>query len=212
MLKRTKKLGMVPLQRVRNMQPGLFGGLKSDKDPFASKPTSAQRDTTDHGILALDVSTTTGWCDCSSSGTWQFNMPAKKTEMRIGETTRNGRLLKFYQQLVEKIDFGGIKLVVFERPLIHSGTIKQGGTVKKRNPNFVSYEFIGVLKMLCEQRGIKTIQYHAAHIKKAATGQGNAEKAEMITACIRRYNITPIDDNQADAIHLYYLALQDLQL
>ena len=44
-------------------------------------------------------------------------------------------------------------------------------------------------------------------VKKAWTGKGNAKKAEMIAAA-RQRGIKVVDDNEADAVAILSLALQ----
>ena len=43
-----------------------------------------------------------------------------------------------------------------------------------------------------------------AVLKKWATGDGHATKTQMVAACKDRYGIVPVDDNAADACHLFY--------
>nr|DAV49561.1 MAG TPA: RuvC [Bacteriophage sp.] len=70
-------------------------------------------------------------------------------------------------------------------------------------------EMIGVLKLLAEELNIPLACYSATEIKRFATGKGNANKEAMMKAAIDLgYN--PIDDNEADAIHLYNLTLSDI--
>ena len=42
---------------------------------------------------------------------------------------------------------------------------------------------------------------------------GKADKKKMIEYCIKRWNITPVDDNMADATHIfkYYVRIYKLQ-
>ena len=49
-------------------------------------------------------------------------------------------------------------------------------------------------------------------LKKWATGNGNANKQEMIKACIDRYRFTPLDDNVADACHLFYFFIRKYRI
>ena len=141
-------------------------------------------------ILALDVATKTGWCHAEESGTWDFN--PKRDE------SKGMRLVKFKAKVYDVINGEGINLVVFERT---AGAHK--------NALIVQAELHGVLKELCEQLKVDYRAYSAGEIKKFATGKGNAKKQQMIQSCIDKYDITPCDDNEADAIHLYNLAKKD---
>ena len=91
-----------------------------------------------------------------------------------------------------------INVIAYERPAgIHKASI------------MVASEMIGVLKDLCIELGVEVANYAATEIKKFATGKGNAKKPDMIAAA-QALGYTPEDDNEADAIHLYRLAIQEL--
>ena len=141
-------------------------------------------------ILALDVATKTGWCHEEESGTWDFN--PKRDE------SKGMRLVKFKAKVYDVINGEDIDLVVFERT---AGAHK--------NELIDQAELHGVLKELCERLNVDYKAYSAGEIKKFATGNGKATKHQMIQACIDNYNEDPCDDNEADAIHLYFLAKRD---
>ena len=141
-------------------------------------------------ILALDVATKTGWCHAEESGTWDFN--PKRDE------SKGMRRVKFKAKVYDVINGEDIALVVFERT---AGAHK--------NALIVQAELHGVLKELCERLNVDYKAYSAGEIKKFATGNGKATKQQMIQACIDNYNEDPCDDNEADAIHLYFLAKRD---
>jgi len=83
---------------------------------------------------------------------------------------------------------------------------------KKRKPNFTGFEMVGVLKYFCEIHNIRLVGYHISHIKKFATGKGNARKEEMASTAVARYGVMPDDHNEADALHLYHLTIEDQKL
>ena len=141
-------------------------------------------------ILALDVATKTGFCDENDSGVWDFKL--KRDE------SSGMRLVKFGQNVRWQIEHSEINLVVFERT-----------AGRHQNAIIVQSELHGVLKHICEDMNVDYRAYSASEIKKFATGKGNAKKDAMIQACIDNYGIEPIDDNEADAIHLYMLAKRD---
>jgi Holliday junction resolvasome RuvABC endonuclease subunit len=184
-------------------QASLFGGSTPVVDPF-NKPTT-RRERKDHHILALDVATTTGWCDAKGSGVWKCAVSSIKNEEKIlGKYVGGKRLMKFEKNLTEHIEQNDIRLVVFEKAFIYHS--------KDRRPNFASFEMIGVLKMVCAYKNVKMMEYITQHIKKFATGKGNAGKEQMIASAEARYGVRMDDDNEADALHLYHLAIQDLRL
>ncbi len=178
------------------IQSSLFGPVALlDKNPFAPKKPIT-RDTTPHGVLALDIATKTGWCTNDKSGMWDFT-PKEKDHHAM-------RFFKFREELHDIIESEKIKIVVYESPLIFNS--------QKRRPNFIGFKMMGILEMYCFDSRIHVREFPSATIKKFATGKGNALKEAMVEACIKAYNITPSDHNEADAVHLYHLAIQELEL
>lgn len=143
-------------------------------------------------ILALDIATKTGWCTKTSSGVWDL-------KPNRGEST-GMRLVRFKAKVKELIDLENITLVAYERPAgLHKSSI------------MVASEMVGVLMDLCIEKGVEYASYSAQEIKKFATGKGNSGKPEMIQAAKDLgYNV--IDDNHADAIHLYRLTTKDINI
>lgn len=138
-------------------------------------------------ILALDIATKTGWCNDVSSGVWDFNV---KRGESIGM-----RLIRFRAAVQEMINLNKPDVIVYELP---AGLFKAS--------IMVASEMIGVLKILCEDNKIEYAHESATEIKKFATGKGNAKKDAMVQAAKDLdIGIDIIDDNHADAIHLYRL-------
>lgn len=142
-------------------------------------------------ILSLDVATHTGWATASGSGVWDLSV--KKDE------SKGMKLIRFKSKVREICESEKIDVVVFERT---AGFHK--------NALIVQAELHGVLKLFLEEMNIQYKAYSAAEIKKFATGKGNANKQKMIEAA-QKYGIEIIDDNHADALHIYHLALQDFK-
>jgi Holliday junction resolvasome RuvABC endonuclease subunit len=170
-------------------QVSLFNNRPVEQNPFKT----ITRDTTQRGLLALDIATKTGYCTNNKSGVWDFT--PKKDE------SKGLRLLKFRARLIEICDFEGIKLIAFEMPAINN-----------KFPNFVGMEMMGVMKLICEERGIDHVGYPPATLQKWATGKGKANKPLMIQMCISNYGINPATDDEADAVHLYHMAIEKLLL
>jgi Holliday junction resolvasome RuvABC endonuclease subunit len=70
---------------------------------------------------------------------------------------------------------------------------------------------VAIIESFCEENSIEYRAYSATEIKKFATGKGNANKESMIESARSKYQYSGNDDNEADAIHLYHLALRDLK-
>ena len=142
-------------------------------------------------ILALDIATKTGWKTKTASGTWDLK-PNRGESLGM-------RVVRFNSKVRELIELEKIDLVAYERPSgMHKSSI------------MVESEMIGVLMLLCTELGIDYACYSAPEIKKFATGKGNAKKPDMVQAAID-LGYHPQDDNEADAIFLYLLAVKDLQ-
>ena len=144
-------------------------------------------------ILALDIATVTGWASDGFSGTWNLK-PAR-------DESAGFALLRLRAKLEEAIKLTGATIVVFERPAgIHKASI------------ISQSEKHGITKAFCEENNIPYRAYSAKEIKKFITCNGNASKQAVIDAVNKKYNLSIADDNEADAIALYHLAVEDLKL
>ena len=108
------------------------------------------------------------------------------------------RYLRFKRWLTElNQTTDGIDAVYFEEVRRHAGVDAAhayGG-------------FMAHLTAWCEHHQIPYQGVPVGTIKKHATGKGNAGKAEMISA-MRALGHQPEDDNEADALALLYLAIE----
>lgn len=146
-------------------------------------------------VLALDPATKCGWARMDgtvSSGVWNLNIRR--------DESGGMRLVRFKAKLREMFD-AGIDLLVYEAAR-NAGPKMQGALV-------VQSELQGVLKEWCESVGITYRGYSPSEIKKHACGKGNANKAAMVQTAVQRYGMEGSDDNQADAICLLMLALDE---
>ena len=141
-------------------------------------------------VLALDVATHCGWRMADNGGTWHF----PKTESapkKLGPDYAQHKA--FRTKLIDTIIENDIKVVAAEDVVFG---------------HFIDFrklcELRGVLFEVCESLDIPVIVFKPSDIKKFATGNGNADKDKMIEACINRWHITPIDDNEADATHIFF--------
>ena len=69
--------------------------------------------------------------------------------------------------------------------------------------------YISILQSFCDEHRIEYTGYPVGTIKKAWTGKGSAGKDAMIKAA-RERGFNPKDDNEADALAIYHLALTEL--
>lgn len=146
-------------------------------------------------ILGLDLGTTTGFAVGSEahmvSGTWN---------LKQGRYDGGGmRFVKFRTRLNEMHAAYPLDCVFFEEVRRHLGTTAAhayGG-------------YLAVLTEWCEENGIPYSGLPVGEIKKSFCGSGNAKKEKMIDECMRR-GFDPCDDNEADAIAIFNLALERL--
>lgn len=139
-------------------------------------------------ILALDLGTTTGWATSVES-----KIHFGKWALKGGRYEGGGmRYLRFRSQLVQILTFlGRIDEVYFEEVRRHLGT----------DAAHIYGGLLATLTAWCEEQHIAYQGIPVGTIKKHATGKGNANKMQMITAAIDRgWNTN--DDNEADALLL----------
>lgn len=136
-------------------------------------------------ILCLDCGTKTGWAaifnDSLESGVQDFSL-------QRGES-KGMKFVLFNSWLRRMVDYLKPDLVVYE--MAH----QRGG--------FATEILIGMVTRIqeyCAAKGINYTKIHSATLKKFATGNGRASKADMIHEAGLRYGIKCIDDNQADAL------------
>jgi Holliday junction resolvasome RuvABC endonuclease subunit len=145
-------------------------------------------------ILALDLGTQTGWAIRLIDGQIISDSETFKPQRFEGGGMR---YLRFRKWLTEIKQSGEIDAIYFEEVRRHIGVDfphAYGG-------------FMATLTSWCEHHQIPYQGVPVGTIKKHATGKGNAGKAEMITAVVKR-GFTPVDDNEADALALLHWAIE----
>ena len=147
----------------------------------------------EYKILALDIATVTGWASNGFSGIWNLK-PAR-------DESAGFALLRLISKLKEAIDLTSANIIVFERP------------AGRHKSSIISQaEKHGTVKLFCEENNIPYRAYSAKEIKEFITNNGNAPKQAVIDAVNKKYNLSITNDNEADAIALYHLAVEDLKL
>ncbi|MBF0339683.1 MAG: hypothetical protein HQL95_01805 [Magnetococcales bacterium] len=147
-------------------------------------------------VLALDLGTRTGWSVGSretgqvlSSGTQNF------TPRRFDGGGM--RFLRFRHWLNEVKALTGFDEIHFEEVRMHVGV----------DAAHVYGGFLSILTTWGEEHGVPYRGIPVGTIKQHATGKGNASKEMMLTA-MREKGHTPGDDNEADALAILHLALE----
>jgi hypothetical protein len=144
-------------------------------------------------ILALDLATKTGWADSDGeSGVVDFSV-------RRGESA-GMRFRKFRSWLCRMLDDGpGYGLVAYEQAHHRGGA-----------PTEVGVGLVTRVQEECAVRDVDYTSYNTTAIKKHALGKGRGGKQAMVEAAKQRWpNVQIVDDNQADALWLLDLAIQE---
>ncbi len=148
--------------------------------------------------LALDLGTNTGWAMGHGTGLIASGTQSFKPRRFDGGGMRFLRFRQFLDQMrLDNSPTSGIAKVVFEEVRAHQGV----------DAAHVYGGLMATLTAWCEEKGIPYEGIPVGTIKKAACGKGNANKEAMIEAC-RALGYDPVDDNEADAIHLYRYVTQ----
>lgn len=148
-------------------------------------------------ILALDLGTKTGWAIKSqnqiTSGTIEF----KPSRFEGGGM----RYLRFQKWLGEINQLtGGIDLVYFEEVRRHLGV----------DASHAYGGFLAYLTGWCEEKNPKIpyLGIPVKAIKKHITGNGNSKK-EVVIEAVKKLGFNPKDDNEADALALLHLVMDE---
>jgi Holliday junction resolvasome RuvABC endonuclease subunit len=145
-------------------------------------------------ILALDLATKTGWCFAEAG------KPVSVGTLQLPRTGNNiGVFLSTFSAwlrpaLLERQP----DLVVFESPILRGAT--QIATLRKL------YGLAGVTEMIADEYGARVFECSITQAKKALSGNGRAEKPDMIEAAKGR-GVEVTDDNQADAFGVFLFAV-----
>jgi Holliday junction resolvasome RuvABC endonuclease subunit len=142
---------------------------------------------TKYNILGLDVAQHCGYFSQQGRGTWDFTEGKKRND--------NKQHKAFRDTLISFIRENNIKQIVAEDVNVNNYFTDMRKLC----------EFRGILKEICDELDMPEPEFvNVATLKKWATGDGHAKKDKMIDMMIRRYGLTPCDDNEADACHLYH--------
>lgn len=146
-------------------------------------------------VLGLDIATHTGYYSVHESGTWNF------TESK----RRNGNKMHgaFRVMLLAFIRRYGIRRIVAEDVSVNRHFYDMRRLAELR----------GILLEVCDEMDLPEPEFvNPTTLKKFATGDGRADKTAMIRACREKYRYEPVDDNAADACHLYHYYLRKYRI
>ena len=145
-------------------------------------------------VLALDLGSKTGWALRQPDG----SITSGVVEFRPSRFEGGGMaFLRFKHWLDEVLSFSEpIQSIFFEEVRRHVGTTAA----------HVYGGFLAHLTAWSEAKGIPYQGIPVGTIKKSATGKGNAGKEAIINA-MKAKGHHPADDNEADALALLHLVL-----
>lgn len=140
-------------------------------------------------ILGLDVATLCGYYSVYESGSVKFPNTEKAPKKCGEDYAQHKNFREWLVGLIEKYKFKAFAIedVIFAHVMDFRKLC----------------EFRGIVYEVAETYNIPVVAFKPSDVKKWATANGNASKAQMIEYCKKRWHIEPIDDNEADAIHIY---------
>lgn len=144
-------------------------------------------------ILAIDPATHCGWAiNKDVYGVW--NLGTRKDE------SWGMKLVRMKAKLQEIHTAYKFNVIVYERP---------GG--RNTQAIITQSKIIGVIETFCQEKDIDYRAYSSTEIKKFATGKGNCGKDQMIIAAKNKLGYPGEDDNEADALLLLQLSINELK-
>ena len=154
-------------------------------------PTQLTRDE----VAALDIATHTGFYCTKERGTWDFTESMRRNNNKQHAAFRN--------TLIDFITRNGIKQIVAEDVSVNNHFTD----TRKLS------EFRGILFEVCDTLDLPEPAFiNPMTVKKFATGDGHAKKDKMMEFCRERWQIEPGDDNEADAIHIFFCYIKRFKL
>ena len=151
------------------------------------------------GLLTLDLATITGWAylgspsDKPMSGTHKI-APADKSDA--------GFFIEFEKFIDDLLTLHNPHTVVFEAPFM--GSIKNLNTARRL------IGFAVLTELVSAKKGVSRIkEVNNSTVKKFFTGNGRAEKKDMIFKCHQK-GWKPKDDNEADALAILAFSMSTI--
>ena len=148
-------------------------------------------------ILALDLGTTTGWALRDQAGSITHGFVSFKPQRFEGGGMRFLRFKRWLSE-IKATNEHGIDAVYFEEVRRHLGV----------DAAHVYGGLMATLTSWCEHHQIPYEGVPVGTIKRHISGKGNASKDEVIKA-VGELGFHVKDDNEADAIALLNLAIQN---
>lgn len=150
-------------------------------------------------ILAIDPATSCGWAwsdgTTRHSGTWDL--------AALGSSGKHAHLAALRERLLRLHAKLGIDHIGYEKVIHGRGMRSTEAHAEK----------IAILKLVAVEIGATVhTGYAATSIKLYATGDGRAEKSQMILACERLLKVVPRTDDEADALWILEMRLKGYEV
>lgn len=154
-----------------------------------------------NSFLALDLATTTGWAVAllNQHGKVQIQSGTQSFAINARIEGAGMRYLRFSRWLDEMHKMLNIERLAFEEVKQRAQSVAAG---------HMYGGFMATLTAWCESNKVPYEGIPVGTIKKHATGKGNAGKEEVRKAMTAKGHL-PRDDNEADALALLHLVLEN---
>lgn len=142
-------------------------------------------------LLALDMATNTGWCcgDVREGKPVLGSIKLPSTKKDLGWWM--DAAIKAYDDLIEHTH---PDRVIYESPILRGSTRIE--TLRKL------YTLASVIEYVCRERGIPVYEVAITTVKKRLTGNGRAQKEDMIKAA-KEKGMAPKNSDEADAFGIW---------
>lgn len=147
--------------------------------------------------LALDLATCTGFC-FGEPDTGELPTIGHIRLPKTGEDV-GSFLIAFEDWLTSKVGQVKPSLLLFEAPILASGATPH--VTRKL------HALAGITEMVAIRASVECCEVYPVTVKKALTGSGRADKAEMVRAA-RAYGFNPAVPDEADAFGLWLHAVK----
>ena len=140
-------------------------------------------------VLALDVGNSTGWC---------VYHPGRDTLHGIWTSPGldvGAHLSSFCFWLEDMISDHRPAIIAMERPL-----------GSRRFTNSLATSFCEVAHMVAHRMSVPRREFTASEVKKATTGNGNADKRDVMAAVRERFGVQCLTTHEADAVAVAVMA------
>ena len=160
-------------------------------------------------LMAFDIANTTGWCagdgsEVPASGVVTLPTPSDKDEL--------GPVFDYWDKwLGQHLDEWKPERVIYEAPTLPRPTVNPVTGKAVQTTTLATtrrlYSMQAFLEVQCIRRGIPCFEAYLQTVKKELTGNGRADKADMV-AMAKRCGLNPKSHDEADAFAVWLVAVR----